>query len=163
MRQLNILGGQELRQQRITVFLLKRNTELPTITKPMRLTWRSQLFGRATAEVCVLNRTQSSTFLKSLFGRVVLFPFLGVTACLCLRRCVGANGISKQPLRLLRFLSLFGSVLRPPRFRRLRNLGSTCRRHRPLAIHFVATDDRCARWSVMGRTVQSCDGSLDAF
>ena len=80
-----------------------------------------------------------------------------------LKHCVGSNGISKQPLRLLRFLSLFGSVLRPPRFRRLRNLGSTCRRHRPLAIHFVATDDRCARWSVTGQTVQSCDGSLDAF
>src|SRR3977135_268257 len=82
--------------------------------------------------------------LKVTLRKSCAISILGVTACLCLRRCVGANGISKQPLRLLRFLSLFGSVLRPPRFRRLRNLGSTCRRHRPLAIHFVATDERWA-------------------
>src|ERR1700719_1410690 len=51
---------------------------------------------------------------------------------------------------LLRLLSLVGPKLRPTRFRRLRNLSFSCRRHSPLLSGWFVIDDLHARWRRMG-------------
>jgi hypothetical protein len=83
MRQVNILGGQEIRQQRITVFLLKRNTEL-----------RNYQTNAINVSVAIIRKGHSRSLcpesnaiiniLKVALRKSCAISILVVTACLCL-------------------------------------------------------------------------------